>query len=242
MATKEAFLKEGLMLCHGGKTFFSRLKAQWEEKERQSKENLDRSTEQLASGSAVIVKETVERLIFEYKEKISGFRVQQENLESVIQQLKDECLQLEQKSEVILGTLDSIYADGIAPLRAVGVWGTYPSLKKLVDALLQTSDYSQREKIYYELKQELQVFLDLVRQLDSLDLSSELHPVIASAVREIESLIQDCEDAFRTLKARGEELKQTKAKLDEECQVIMKESADYAENGKRFIKNSTKYL
>ena len=102
-------------------------------------------------------------------------------------------------------------------------------MKKLVDALLQTSDYSQREKIYYELKQELQVFLDLVRQLDSLDLSSELHPVIASAVREIESLIQDCEDAFRTLKARGEELKQTKAKLDEECQVIMKDSADYAE-------------
>ncbi|MFY9450590.1 MAG: AAA domain-containing protein [Bacillota bacterium] len=230
MATKkEAFLKEGLMLCHGGKTFFSRLKAQWEEKEMQSKENLDRSTEQLASGSAVIVKETVERLIFEYREKISGFRVQQENQERVIQQLKDECLQLEQKSEVILGTLDSIYAAGIAPLRAVGVWGTYPSLKKLVDALLQTSDYSQREKIYYELKQELQVFLDLVQELDSLDLSSELHPVIASAVREIESLIQDCEDAFRTLKARGEELKQTKAKLDEECQVIMKESADYAE-------------
>lgn len=226
---KEAFLQEGLMVCQAGKDYFSKLRTQWQELEAQSKKTLEKLTQQLAWQSIGIVEDALHYLISEYKEKIRELHIQQQDQDKVVQRLKVQCGQLEQEIGIIQNKLDSIYNACVTSLQIINVWSTYPGLQKPIDALLHASDYTQIEESYYELNRELELFSDLVLELDSLDLSSELRPVITGIVEEVSSHIENCQINVGKLKIESDELGRARDKLDKEYQSILGECEDYAE-------------
>ncbi len=62
------------------------------------------------------------------------------------------------------------------PLKAVDNWPDYPSLKRHVDALMQTYYYGMIMVIGRQLSEDLERFINLIHELDALDFTGSLNP------------------------------------------------------------------